>query len=317
MLYIQEKDKAMNRDLLYRFFEGMTNHEEEKQIRYWMEASDTNRLTFMQERKAYDALLLTSPGTSKPDRKVYTISWYRIGTVAATLLLLIVSILYIHTLNRNNSTEEYNTLVVPPGQRIHLLLADNTSIWLNANSTFRYPTEFSRKERTVYLDGEAFFDVSKDDKKLFKVKTVSGDIRVTGTSFNVEAYSKQGSFETSLFEGGVEIYSDEIKLASLRPNEMGVMTDGQVFITPIPDTDKYLWRKGLIAFSDKKLEEILLTLEKYFGVEIQTRTGHLPQHTYTGKFRQSDGIDYALRVLQKSIRFSYERDEETGIVYIK
>ncbi|WP_298647002.1 FecR family protein [uncultured Proteiniphilum sp.] len=308
----------MNRDLLYRFFKGNTSFEEEKQIRQWMGASEANKITFMQERKIYDALLLTSPDISKPNRKEQTISWHGIGTVAAVLLLLIVSILYMRTLiYESNTPEEYNTLVVPAGQRIHLILADNTDIWLNANSTFRYPSEFSKKNRTVYLDGEAFFDVSKDDKKPFVVKTAPGDIKVTGTSFNVEAYSKQGGFEASLFEGSVEIYRDEAKLASLRPNEIGVMTDNQITITPISDTDKYLWRKGLIAFSDKKLEEILLTFEKYFAVEIQINTEQLPQHTYTGKFRQSDGVDYALRVLQKSIRFSYERDEETGIVYIK
>lgn len=306
----------MNKDLLYRFFEGNTTLEEEKQIRQWIDTSEENRITFLQERKIYDAILFRSPGISNTNRKRRTIG-YHIGAIAASLFILIASALYLHTLRQENNSLDYNTLVVPAGQRIHLILADNTDIWLNANSIFRYPSEFSRKERTVYLDGEAFFDVSKNDKKPFMVKTVSGDIKVTGTSFNVEAYSKQGGFETSLFEGSVEIYKDEIKLASLRPNEIGIITDNQITVTPISDTDKYLWRKGLIAFSDKKLEEILFTFEKYFAVEIQINTEQLPQHTYTGKFRQSDGVDYALRVLQKSIRFSYERDEETGIVYIK
>lgn len=308
----------MNRDLLYRFFESNTSLEEEKQIRQWLNTSEANRITFMRERKTYDALLLTSPGTSKPAREIRTISWYRIGTIAATLLLLIVSTLYIHGLiYENNMQEEYNTLVVPPGQRIHLILADNTDIWLNANSTFRYPSEFSKKERTVYLDGEAFFDVSKNDKKPFMVKTVSGDIKVTGTSFNVEAYSKQGGFETSLFEGSVEIYRDNLKLTTLKPDERSYLKEGKLYVTQITDRDKYLWKEGLIAFNNKTLEDILLSLEKYFNVQIQVSHNKLPQHTYTGKFRQSDGVDYALRVLQKSIRFSYERDEATGIVYIK
>jgi hypothetical protein len=64
------------------------------------------------------------------------------------------------------------------------------------------------------------------------------------------------------------------------------------------------------------LEEILLSLEKYFDVDIQIDTGNLPQKTYTGKFRQSDGVDYALRVLQKSIHFTYERDEDSSRIYI-
>jgi ferric-dicitrate binding protein FerR (iron transport regulator) len=308
----------MNKDILYRFFEGNASHEEEKQIRQWKEVSEVNRKTFMQERKIYNALLLVSPDISKSEREIRKISWFRISVAVAVLLLLIVSTLYIHTLiYENNSPEEYNTLVVPPGQRIHLMLTDNTDIWLNANSTFHYPSEFSRKERTVYLDGEAFFDVSKNDKKPFVVKTTSGDIKVTGTSFNVEAYSKQGGFETSLFEGSVEIYKNEHKLTTLKPDEKSYLKNGKLYVTQITDMDKYLWKEGLIAFNNKPLEDILLSLEKYFDVCIQVSKNTLPQHTYTGKFRQSDGIDYALRVLQKSIRFSYERDEETGIVYIK
>lgn len=307
----------MNKDLLYRFFEGNTILEEEKQIRQWMETSKANRITFIQERKTYDALLLTSPDISKPNRKDRTISWYRTGTVAAILLLLIVSTLYMRTLLYESNTPEYNTLVVPAGQRIHLILADNTDIWLNANSTFRYPSEFSKKDRTVYLDGEAFFDVSKNDKKPFVVKTTPGDIKVTGTSFNVEAYSKQGGFETSLFEGSVDIYQNDRKLTTLKPDERSYLKDGKLYVTQITDRDKYLWKDGLIAFNNKTLEDILLSLEKYFDVRIQVSNNSLPQRTYTGKFRQSDGVDYALRVLQKSIRFSYERDEETGIVHIK
>lgn len=306
----------MNKELLYRFFQDNTNQEEEKRIRQWMDASDVNRKTFMLERKIYDATLLSSPNTSKINRKGHSTVWYSIGTAAAVMMLLIVSTLYIRTLLQEH-TPEYNTLVVPAGQRIHLILADNTDIWLNANSTFRYPTEFSRKERTVYLDGEAFFNVSKDDKKPFMVKTTLGDIRVTGTLFNVEAYSKYKGFETSLFEGSVEIYKDDHKLTTLKPDERSYLKDGELYVTPITDRDKYLWKDGLIAFNNKTLEDILLSLEKYFDIRIQVSTNSLPQHTYTGKFRHSDGVDYALRVLQRSIRFTYERDEITGIVYIK
>ncbi|MDY9919381.1 sigma factor regulatory protein, FecR/PupR family [Proteiniphilum saccharofermentans] len=306
----------MNKDLLYRFFEGNTTLEEEKQIRQWIDTSEENRITFLQERKIYDAILFRSPGISNTNRKRRTIG-YHIGAIAASLFILIASALYLHTLRQENNSLDYNTLVVPAGQRIHLILADNTDIWLNANSTLRYPTEFSRKDRTVYLDGEAFFEVSKDDKKPFMVKTTSGDIKVTGTSFNVEAYSKHGGFETSLFEGSVEIYKNDHKLTTLKPDERSYLKDGKLYVTPITDMDKYLWKDGLIAFNNKRLEDILQSLEKYFDIRIQISNSSLPQRTYTGKFRQSDGVDYALRVLQKSIHFSYQRDETTGIVYIK
>lgn len=310
----------MERERLYRFFEGKTTLEEEQQIREWMERSEANFHTFMRERKEYDIFILSASKTvtketvTKEKKTLFSPSWPA-GVAAAAVLILIVGGLYLFS--KKERTEQYNTIIVPPGQRINLILSDNTNLWLNANTKFRYPSGFSGDNRIVYLDGEGYFDVSKDDKKPFVVKTASGDIKVTGTSFNVEAYSRQGGFETSLFEGSVEIYREEIKLASLRPNEKGMITDNEITVTQISDTDKYLWRNGLIAFSNKKLEDILLTFEKYFAAKIQINTEQLPQHTYTGKFRQSDGVDYALKVLQRSIRFSYERDEETGIVYIK
>lgn len=305
----------MEREMLHRFFEGKTSENEERKIKKWLETCEANHAHFLQERRIYDALLLIDTKVSL-NRTRNTISTLGIiSTTAAVILALIIGGIYLYGLK--GKTEQYNTILVPAGQRINLILSDNTNLWLNANTTFRYPTEFSKGSRTVYLDGEAYFEVSKDENKPFIVKTTQADIHVTGTSFNVEAYSKHQSFETSLFEGGVEIYKNDSMLASLYPNQDVTLVNGQWLISDITNTDKYLWRHGLIAFNSEKLEEILQTLEKYFDTQIQINTNQLPHYTYTGKFRQVDGVDYALRVLQKSIHFNYQRDEETGIIYIK
>ena len=303
----------MDKEMLYRFFEGKTSVNEEKQIRQWLDTSESNRRVFFQERKVYDALLLNSH-TIKQKRKVSFSPW-QISTAAAVAMLLVLSGLYIF--NSKSLEEKYNTILVPPGQRINIILADNSNVWLNANTSFRYPIKFSQKNRTVYLDGEAYFDVSKNKKKPFIVKTDQGDVLVTGTSFNVEAYSTFDTFETSLFEGSVEIHKNDAKLTTLKPNEKATINDNKMLISKIQDTDDYLWKNGLIAFNNKQLKDILISLEKYFDINIQIDSEKLPQHTYTGKFRQSDGVDYALRVLQRSIRFNYERNEETGTIYIK
>ncbi|HHU25926.1 MAG TPA: DUF4974 domain-containing protein [Bacteroidales bacterium] len=311
----------MKKETLYRFFEGKATYDEEKRIREWMERSDNHLVTVIQARKEYDALLLagyishtTSPHISN-ERGISPFARWLVGISAAIVLALMLAGLYLLTGKRD--AESYNTVIVPPGQRINIILSDSTNLWLNANTTFQYPTEFAKGSRTVFLDGEAYLEVSKNEKKPFIVKTGQGDVRVTGTILNIEAYSKYNSFTTSLFDGGVDIYQGEKKLASLQPNEKSVWSDNRIVISPITDPDEYLWRDGLIAFKNKKLEEILKTLERYFDVTIQVNGNRLPRHTYTGKFRQADGVDYALRVLQRSIRFNYERDEETGTVFIK
>ncbi len=304
----------MNKDLLYRFFDGTATIEEEESVRNWIESSDDNYADFLRERKIYDALLLSTPSKiSRQSFHQHLTPWI-VSTVASIALLVIATGLFFYT--ENSKSQQYNTIIVPPGQRINLILADNTNVWLNANTTFRYPSKFARKNREVFLDGEAWFDVSKNKKKPFIVKTDQGEVRVTGTTFNLEAYSQYKNFVTSLFEGSVDIYQNNAKLATLKPNQKGVLQNDRYFISTIDNTDKYLWRDGLIAFSNMKLEDILLELEKYFDIQIEINTKKLPQHRYTGKFRQADGVDYALRVLQKSIHFSYNRDDEKQIIYI-
>lgn len=306
----------MKREILYRFFEGASTLEEETQIREWVESSKVNFDSFMKSRKEYDALILSGASSYPDQRRTVSIFSRRLVAISAAVVAVLI-IGGIYFLTQTSQPEQYNTLIVPAGQRINLILSDNTNLWLNANTKFQYPTKFAKDNRTVYLDGEAYFEVSENQKKPFIVKTDQGDVRVTGTTFNIEAYSQFNTFETSLFEGAVDIYIDEKKLVSLQPHKKSTLKDNQLLISGITDLDGYLWREGLIAFNNKQLEDILLTLEKYFDVDIRIRMDNLPQHTYTGKFRQTDGVDYALRVLQRSIQFSYERDEESGTIYIK
>lgn len=312
-----------NKELLYKFFKGDTTHEEEVEIKQWMEASKRNEAAFYQERLLYDATLLNKGSlesktiSTQPKRMVFWNSFIR---VAAIFLLITTAGLLINKYNKEiNATNPLHTVIVPPGQRINLVLADNSSIWLNSNTTFKYPSQFSEKQREVYLDGEAFFEVSANEKQPFIVNTHQGGVRVTGTTFNVSAYSKFDKFETSLLEGVVGVYlkDSEDEIIDIKPTQKTVVRNGKLNVMNIHDYDEFLWKEGLIAFNNKQLKDILSVLEQYFDIAIRIEDDCLPDNTYTGKFRQSDGIDYALRVLQKSINFTFERDNEEQIILIK
>lgn len=310
----------INRELLHKFFGGETTESEEIKIKSWIEADEQNKHLFFEERKIYDSVLLnkTAIGNTKSKTKRITF-WDNIIRVAAIFLLLstIGLLLNKYYIDRENANQ-LHTLIVPPGQRIHLVLADNSSIWLNANTTFKYPAKFSRKQRNVFLDGEAYLEVSANEDYPFVVNTPHGGLKVTGTTFNVLAYAKYNKFETSLFEGKVGVYMDNSdEMVTIHPNQKTVVKNGKLEIERIKDYDEFLWRKGLIAFNNKRLEEVLAVLEQYFDTKIEIVANSLPNNTYTGKFRQTDGIDYALRVLQKSIHFTYERDNEKQVIYIK
>ncbi len=312
-----------NKELLHKFFRGSSTHQEEVEIRKWIEASKENEAAFFQERLLYDSVLLNKGAQQNKSNRGEprkTVFWNSFIRVAAIFLFLTTAGLLINKqIEDQNTSHQLHTVIVPPGQRINLILADNSSIWLNANTTFKYPSQFSKKEREVYLDGEAYFEVSSDEKHPFIVNTTQGGVKVTGTTFNVLAYSKYDKFETSLFEGkvGVFLKNSEEEIIDITPTQKTVIKNGKLEVGNIEDYDEFLWRRGLIAFNNKQLKEILAVLEQYFDTEIRIDTDQLPDNTYTGKFRQSDGIDYALRVLQKSIHFTYERDNEEQIIHIK
>ena len=313
----------INKELLHKFFEGKTSITEEKTIRNWINESKENETSFFQERKVYDTLLLnqkTLTSIKSKDKLKTFFTWRSFVNAAAVVLFVITTSLLINTyLENKNADNQLHTLLVPPGQRINLVLADHSSIWLNANTTFRYPAQFSKKQREVYLDGEGYFEVSADEKRPFIVNTTQGGVKVTGTSFNVSAYSKYNKFETSLFTGSVTVYlnNQEDEPTNVLPTQKAILEEGKINVEAIMDYDEFLWKKGLIAFNNKPLEDILKVLEQYFDTRIEIESARLPKKTYTGKFRQSDGIDYALRVLQKSIHFTYERDNEEQVIHIK
>ncbi len=311
----------MTNQTLHKFFQGTATYADEVQVREWMEASPENRRQFFHERRLFDLkilcpLLKEGQSGTKNSKRIAITSL----KVAALLTLLFTTGWFTrHLLTPHDDLIAHNTILVPAGQRVQLILPDSTVVWLNSNTKLQYPTVFAKNTREVHLDGEAYFEVSKNPKRPFLVSTFRGDIRVTGTSFNVDAYANRQEFETALMEGKVEVFvnGQPEKRIALNPQHKAILNNGELQVEEIANYDAYLWRKGLIAFKDKTLKDILFQFEKYFDVKIELKPDFTLEHTYTGKFRQSDGIDYALRVLQKSIRFDYKRDDEKQIIYIK
>ena len=212
------------------------------------------------------------------------------------------------------------SIYVPAGQRVNITLSDGTNVWLNARTRMLYPAVFDGPVRQVTIDGEAYFDVKKDGKKPFVVETNKCNMEVLGTKFNVDSYSEKEDFEVALMEGSVKVVSRRKanEALVLKPdNKVSLQMDGTLKIAPVDDYDLYRWKEGLICFKNKSFLSIMKELEEYFGTQIKVENKNVLKHSFTGKFRQSDGLDYALRVLQKDIAFVYERDDEHQIIYIR
>lgn len=310
----------MDKDLLVRFFEGNASLQEEMQIREWMEASPENHQAFFKERKLFDAmtLLAEEEDNSRSDKFViFKGRWFRkLVEFAAVVAITIGITVFYQQYSNEEQLLAMQKIMVPAGQRISLELSDGTVVWLNSRTKIEYPASFVGDNRKVKLDGEAYFEVTKDVHKPFVVETAKGNIEVLGTKFNVEAYSEDNTFATALMEGSVKVSRGKMQYM-LRPNQLAYLKNGKMNIASIEDFNLYRWREGLICFKDESFPNIVKKFEKYYGVDIRIENSAVANYRCTGKFRQSDGVLYALRVLQKDVNFAFNRDEDNHIIYIK
>lgn len=313
--------------IIHNFFEGNTTNTEEQILKDWLEESPENKRRFMEERKLFDMLLLrpdcldipinTNKETTTHNRK--KLFFREFLKIASIIAITLIGCLYYIKIKDDRLATAMQVVTVPAGQRANLTLPDGTNIWLNAQTRIEYPLSFNSNHRTVKLDGQAYFEVVHDKNIPFVVETVKGSIEVLGTKFDVMAYSDSKEFETALMEGQVKVdlASDKTQCLILEPDTKAYLDNGKLKSIPMDNYNSYRWREGLICFDNEPFIDIMEDLERSFGTKIIVQNTQISKLVYTGKFRFSDGLDYALRVLQEDHKFSFERNKENNIIYIK
>jgi ferric-dicitrate binding protein FerR (iron transport regulator) len=307
----------MNKNLLYKYFARETTPEEEKEIMDWAELSPDNYQSYLKERKWWNALLVNSvQQKSQTIRLKRPVNPWIFSTVAVSVALLIALSQW---LIPGQPEEKWQSVWVPPGQRAQVILDDGTTVWLNSQSTLRFPASFKNGQRIVELNGEGFFDVEKNKEQPFIVHTKKYNIEVLSTNFNVLAYKNHEAFEVSLLSGSIHVYSLENITSEiiLKPNQKVVESSGKLQVEPINNFEHFRWREGLICLDDERFEELIKKFSLYFDIRITVESPRFLDYRCTGKFRQSDGVDYALRVLQRKMKFNYTRDNESNEIVIK
>ena len=316
----------MNSELLHKFFQCRTTPQEDETVRVWLAASADNQKRFMDERKLFDLLLMHENNRALNNQSVLAqqsvgIRFYlkEITKVAAVILLTFLSCWYYFSQMEDDDQMLMQTIKVPAGQRMNITLPDGTNIWLNAKTTLQYPVTFSKKNRSVILDGQAWFDVVRNENLPFIVQTPYGMVEALGTSFDVLAYSDDPDFETTLVDGSVKVELKDKKSQSLilQPSYKSFLKDGQLETVFVDDFNDLLWREGLTHFRNEPFEEIMKKFEKIYDITILIQNSPKRKSLYTGKFRVGDGVEYALRVLQRDVHFTYERDNDKNTITIK
>lgn len=187
-------------------------------------------------------------------------------------------------------------------------LPDGSKVTLNRYTQFSYPQTFG-KERIVELNGEAYFEVSKNAEKPFRVKTNGVTISVLGTHFNVNAYAADSLIETTLLEGSVAV-SDNTNgnQVVLKPNETAVYRKANGMLTMHSDSDagnEISWCKGILSFDNTPMGEIARQLSHYFNITIQIKGEQLRHYKLNARFKQNETLEEILDMLAPIGGFTY------------
>jgi ferric-dicitrate binding protein FerR (iron transport regulator) len=234
---------------------------------------------------------------------------------AASVALLIAVTWFVSSRYTNQSVAAITSEVfVPSGQRARLTLDDGTVVWLNARSTLNYPAAFVGNERKVSLSGEAFFEVSHDPRKPFTVSVHDLNVTVLGTKFNVSAYEKDGEIQIALIEGSVKVRNNLGEERILSANQQLSYVHKKMTVVPVEYSDHFLWKDGIYSFHNEPFANIIEKLQRYYDIRIEVEDLPILDFEYTGKFRQQDGVDMILRILQITHPFKIERNGDIIIL---
>jgi transmembrane sensor len=287
----------------------------------WKAVAENAGITAESEvRKITEAPVLTSRTTKWPfNLKSFP---YKTLRYAAVLLLFVISFVYFFSkgsLPWFQQTAELKVITIEKGNREKIMLSDGTGIVLDAGSSLKYPEKFTGKTREVFLNGEGYFEVTKDAGKPFVVNANHAVITVLGTKFNVRAWRPDKKVTVTVAEGKVSLRSEDNtakKVITIAKDQLSVLPENGVPSMPQSvDIGKYLgWMNNEINFENAPLAEILFQLERWYDVKFVIQdssitTEHLTLHI------QNKSLDDILELLSALTASRYQRNGK--LVYLK
>lgn len=213
----------------------------------------------------------------------------------------------------NKEVGAMHILTTPVGGQFQVTLHDNTKVWLNAESTLRYPAAFRDNERKVELSGEAYFEVAPNARAAFKVVLANSDtVTVLGTHFDVEAYPGEKEKAVTLVEGKVLVQNNTNK-AFLTPGMQAAIRSNTINTTEHADIEAVTaWKDGLFVFHDASIEQIMNQVARWYNAKIVYQ-GNIKQQ-FNATIRRSEPLEKLLHLLQLNGYVKFKT--ENNIIYV-
>ncbi|WP_142685757.1 FecR family protein [Chitinophaga polysaccharea] len=212
--------------------------------------------------------------------------------------------------NRNINTGEsaYNTILVPRGGQYKVILPDGSKAWLNSGSSLRYPVSFGTQSRIMELTGEGYFDVVKNKKLPFTVKSSTLEVTALGTQFNVNTYSNEPYGAATLVEGSLRVSDTKSqKTVLITPGEQAFSAAGNLKVRKVNIYELTAWKDGLFVISKAGLDEVMRQVERWYNVTVEVK---LPKsaNTFSGEFPRNIALADFLQSLERAtgIKFKIE-----------
>ncbi len=206
---------------------------------------------------------------------------------------------------------KYNTLVIPRGAEYFVILSDGSKVWLNSESSLRYPVNFMGNERKVTLTGEGYFEVTKDASKPFRVISGGQVVEVLGTQFNISSYTEDAQISTTLVEGKVKVYTTNKPQLNeyLIPGLQATMNkkSGNISIHKV-DVNQYVaWKNGRFVFENQTLGDIMRTLSRWYDVDFVFKDVAKQNIRFTGELKRYDNLEKMLRLIENTQEIKIEK----------
>lgn len=202
----------------------------------------------------------------------------------------------------------YNTLTTTRGEQTSVRLPDGTLVFLNAESSLRYPNSFAKMEkRSVSLTGEGFFEVAKDKAHPFIVDAEGQVVEVLGTHFNINAYKNSNSVKTTLLEGSVRVSELSGKLSkTLKPGQQAKLADNCIDVNEVVVEDAVAWKNGDFSYDGETLENIMKDVARWYNVEVVFQDEEIKRKEFFISVSRFDRISKLIKLMEKSKTIAFE-----------
>jgi len=322
--------------LLPGYLSGDLSDKDRSMVYEWRKDSPENEALYLESLKAWEAIPLlhemeqfnsfealkkVNTRLSQSNYSRWMINIQRAAAILLLPLLVYSGYLTIRNLSMKKLPEEYvmmQTVTSRQGMVTQFSLADGTKVWLNSGSELQFPILFTGDMREVKLRGEAFFEVSKNEKQPFRVNARELNIDVLGTSFDVVSYEEDTQSEVILIEGKVSLSAEDGQVireyGTIHPGQRAVFKEeSREVCAHEVEVDKYIsWRDGNLIFRDDPMEDVIRRLNRWFNVEIVVNDPEIESYIYTATFRD-ENLEQVLKLLKLSAPIDYRIVESKAL----